>query len=223
MTSLTPHLRPKIPADVSQPSLPTPPPEEALEPHLSPVLGAALSGVEDKKQKRYIPAQFPSFPSRHTYKYTAEWTRREEDPRKIREKATEEGRMGEEALRGLASSGAARSSRDATSGMGNSISGQKRRQREEMWEKMIDEVTKPASKPALPNGDMELDFGHMESDSRDGLDLRTKTRVSKADMRILVNYERPYWRKEAQPERPRLRQQKASLVNGELNDTAATQ
>ncbi|KAK2747985.1 hypothetical protein FQN57_001576 [Myotisia sp. PD_48] len=51
----------------------------------------------------YIPTNFPRFPSKHTYQETPVFvTKRETDPEKIRERATEEGRLGEEALRKLA-------------------------------------------------------------------------------------------------------------------------
>ncbi|KAI9699829.1 MAG: hypothetical protein M1836_002864 [Candelina mexicana] len=213
VSSLIPHLQLKVPPDISQPSLPTPPPEEALERPLSPILGTALSGSHDKQQRRYIPIQFPSFPSRHTYKHTAEWTHREEDPRRIREKATEEGRMGEEALRRLASTKAAQNSQQAVAGVREGSSGQKRKERGAMWENMIEAVRQQKSKPILPNGDADRGLDDPVSDKLDGLDVRTRHRVSKADLRVLVNYERPYWRKDAQSERPKLRQA-ASLANG---------
>ncbi|KAI9712234.1 MAG: hypothetical protein M1812_006969 [Candelaria pacifica] len=210
VSSLIPHLRPKLPPDILQPSLPTQPPEEALEPPLSPMLGTALSGGDDKKQRRYIPTQFPAFPSRHTYSQTPEWTHREQDPRKIREKATEEGRMGEEALRRLASTGAARSSKRAVGGVRGSLSGQKRREREEMWEKTIEAIMQPTVKSALPNGDTEVDLNDLESDRLVALSAPARNRVSKADLRVLVNYERPYWRKDAQSDRTK----QAPLPNG---------
>ena len=46
----------------------------------------------------HYPKHFPHLPSSHTYKATSRYTPRESDPRKIRERATEEGRMGEAAL-----------------------------------------------------------------------------------------------------------------------------
>ncbi|OBT39937.1 hypothetical protein VE00_09454 [Pseudogymnoascus sp. WSF 3629] len=60
-----------------------------------------LSGAVDKLTKPFIPKKFPAFPSKHTYKATEVMPDRETDPRKIREKATEASRHGEEALRRL--------------------------------------------------------------------------------------------------------------------------
>lgn len=44
------------------------------------------------------PKHFPHLPGSHTYKATSTYTPRELNPRRIRERATEEGRMGEAAL-----------------------------------------------------------------------------------------------------------------------------
>jgi len=87
------------------PLLPTPPPEDAFHrEHQLPtsLLGPGLDGKADKKKDRYIPSHLPPFPSQHTYKDTPVFPDREVDPRRIRELATEEGKLGEEALRKLA-------------------------------------------------------------------------------------------------------------------------
>ena len=87
------------------PLLPTPPPEDLFH-KVSQLptsfLGPGLDGREDKKKDLYIPSNFPAFPSKHTYKDTPVFPTREVDPRRIRELATEEGKLGEEALRKLA-------------------------------------------------------------------------------------------------------------------------
>ncbi|OJD10875.1 hypothetical protein AJ78_08227 [Emergomyces pasteurianus Ep9510] len=86
-------------------SLPTPPPSSPDPATDLPFLGSDLSGTPHRQLSSHIPKHFPNFPSRHTYQETAVFTTRETDPRKIREKATEEGRLGEEALRKLARAG----------------------------------------------------------------------------------------------------------------------
>lgn len=105
LSSLEPHLNPPVNAYPLQ--LQTPPPDE-VEAHLSQLfLGPELSGEADRADRSFVPSHFPPFPSRHTYRDSAVYTEREKDLRKIRELATEEGRLGEAALRKLA--GAVRS------------------------------------------------------------------------------------------------------------------
>lgn len=87
--------------DFSRPSLlPTPPPEESQRTSLS-FLDDTITPLENRLASKYVPATFPPFPSKHTYKHTSVYTDRERDPRRIRELATEEGRLGEQALRKL--------------------------------------------------------------------------------------------------------------------------
>jgi len=85
--------------------LPTPPPEDVFrrESQLpASLLEHGLDSLADKRKDRYIPSHLPPFPSQHTYKTTPVFPTREADPRRIRELATEEGKLGEEALRKLA-------------------------------------------------------------------------------------------------------------------------
>jgi Transcription factor TFIID complex subunit 8 C-term len=99
---LLPRLTPKPTAPLSL--LPTPPPDDFFNTHELPesILGSDLTGKEQKRRDPHIPASFPAFPSQHTFKGTAILPPRERDPRRIRELATEEGRLGEQALRKLA-------------------------------------------------------------------------------------------------------------------------
>lgn len=82
------------------PLLPTPPPEDDDSASLL-LLQDDDRSIAQRKSLPYIPATFPPFPSKHTYKHTSVYTDRERDPRRIRELATEEGRLGEQALRKL--------------------------------------------------------------------------------------------------------------------------
>ena len=99
---LPPRMTPKAPAPLSL--LPTPPPDDFFNTHELPesILGSDLTGKEQKRRDPHIPSSFPAFPSQHTFKGTAILPPRERDPRRIRELATEEGRLGEQALRKLA-------------------------------------------------------------------------------------------------------------------------
>lgn len=83
--------------------LPTPPPDDVF--HTSTSLPAKILGPELSAQKRpsFIPSTLPALPSKHTYRDTAVYPGRETDARRIRELATSEGKLGEEALRKLTS------------------------------------------------------------------------------------------------------------------------
>jgi hypothetical protein len=84
---------------------PTPPPEDPFEDKVNlptDFLGADLDGKAALKRFTFTPSALPPLPSAHTYKDTAVFANRETDSRKIRELATEEGKLGEQALRKLA-------------------------------------------------------------------------------------------------------------------------
>jgi len=98
--SLEPHLKHPIAASKLRIQLDGSP--EVVQPKLTPSLpGDELSGEMDKRAKQYIPKHFPSFPSKHTYKWTEKDSKRETDARKIREQASVQARQGEDALRRL--------------------------------------------------------------------------------------------------------------------------
>ena len=85
--------------------LPTPPPEDSF--HRDTGLPASLLGPEldvqaSLKAFHHRPNFLPPLPSAHTYKSTNFFPKRETDSRRIRELATEEGKLGEQALRKLA-------------------------------------------------------------------------------------------------------------------------
>ena len=84
----------------SPPLLPTPPPDDHTPPSLD-TLNMQRNGPPDRK-KGLVPTSFPALPAEHAYRQSAVYPTREDDPRRIRELATEEGRMGEQALRRLA-------------------------------------------------------------------------------------------------------------------------
>lgn len=134
---LHPHLNPPVSKERTQLRLELEPilkPEWSVPPKL---LGDELSGEKDKLTKSYIPKKFPSFPSKHTYKATEVMPQREADPRKVREKATEDARHGEEALRRLVGIGkvgeqkAARKFKDPDAKL-----------RHELWEAAMAELLK---------------------------------------------------------------------------------
>ena len=90
---------------INPPLLLTPPPDDEFHREFqlpTSVLGPGLDGRADQRKDNYIPSHLPPFPSQHTYKDTPVFSNREVDPRRIRELATEEGKLGEAALRNLA-------------------------------------------------------------------------------------------------------------------------
>ena len=129
-SKLEQHLdtQPFVP-DQLLPELPPPPPSEEPPPALDDLLGPELSGKPIKETKKWIPKHLPAFPSKHAWQATPVYTNREQDPRKIREKATEEGILAEQALRKLMTANKAGIEKQGTS---------KRRQskRQEVTEKL---------------------------------------------------------------------------------------
>lgn len=93
----SPMINPTLP--------PTPPPDDVFHTHIelpASFLGPELSKQGDIKKYTFNATTLPPLPSAHTYKNSAVYTARETDSRKIREMATEEGKLGEQALRKLA-------------------------------------------------------------------------------------------------------------------------
>ena len=85
--------------------LPTPPPDDAFHGNVNPpdsFLGPKLNSQGDLRRFSRTTSSLPPLPSAHTYKDTAVFPQRETDTRRIRELATEEGKLGEQALRRLA-------------------------------------------------------------------------------------------------------------------------
>ena len=96
LRSLLPHLDPPVKEILPLYAEPAISNDDA---RLLEMFSTGLDGPQTRLA--HAPARLPLLPSRHTYKSTAAFMPRERDPRVIRERATEEGRMGEEALRRL--------------------------------------------------------------------------------------------------------------------------
>jgi hypothetical protein len=94
---------------INPPLYPTPPPDDEyhnITPLPSKFLGPELDGHGRLRQYTYATKGLPELPSAHTFRDTPVFPKRESDTRRIRELATHEGKLGEQALRKLA--GAAR-------------------------------------------------------------------------------------------------------------------
>lgn len=91
--------------DINPPLLPTPPPDDAFHDNIAlppSFLGPELNNQNALTRFTMTPASLPPLPSAHSYKDTEVFPQRETDTRRIRELATEEGKLGEQALRKLA-------------------------------------------------------------------------------------------------------------------------
>ncbi|KAL8966659.1 MAG: hypothetical protein Q9197_005862 [Variospora fuerteventurae] len=191
LRSLIPHLRPPIPKRRTRVILPYEPSEEE-EQHSHEFLGAALYDASTRTNQLYVPHHLPPFPSKHTYRATEEFPVREEDPRKIRERATEEGRLGEEALRRLVSARVADRPSSARAGRAaNSL----RTKREELWKATMQAATAQYLSEHPQDADMmDLDF------SRHGAGPANPNygRISSA-----VNADRKFWRKPGPIQKPK--------------------
>lgn len=223
-SDLFPHLQlPQLPS-VALPPIPAPPPDEPLPPDLEALMGGALSGRAAKTQRRYVPSHLPDLPARHTWEATPVYPEREVDPRKIRERATQEGILAEKALRKLVAARQEDSKRDGLvsqdhAAMVNGVSEAKqaRRSREDdMFEETMvaimaeDEAAearkrqKAQQTAPVMNTSFEMDLGFdsamdIETSEPEEPGLTTLAlQTSIEPPSQLVNYERRYWRRGAQ-------------------------
>lgn len=102
ISSLKPHLKNPVAKEKLVPDYfdPAPIPEDAdyfRTPSMD-FLGPDLDGNADREDKPWIPTSLPSFPSKHTYKFTSVETAAP-DPEKKRAEATADARKAEKALR----------------------------------------------------------------------------------------------------------------------------
>ncbi|MCJ1482153.1 hypothetical protein MMC06_002315 [Schaereria dolodes] len=214
LKSLLPHLDPPVSPLKSQfplcvDSLPADEPTKQLS-----LLGRFLNGTVNKPLNIYVPQHFPDLPSQHTYKATAEFTKWEDNPKKIRERATEDSRMGEEALRRLVSVSLPRNRTQAPISHSERVT--IRRRREELWEVTMDAMKRDT---------------HMDgpaSEHQNQMDIDTDDRAStygvKADSSLgpVVNADRVYWRKGAIVN-PHARAQLANgILSGDIRAQAST-
>jgi hypothetical protein len=184
---LEPQLSLSIPADISCPVIPDPDPAPSPAPDFSHLLQPLIT----VRPPPYIPNHFPSLPPRHAWKQTAVFPEREKDARKMREKATEEGMLAENALRRLAAAAktgalnAERKRHDALSGVGKVRNGARRgRGGVGVAEDTFADVLKD-----IGGTDEVLDLDMDGTATKeDGMDLGMPEGVA-------VNYEIGHWRK----------------------------
>lgn len=95
---LKPQLDLRLPDDLSCPRIAEPDPAPPPAPNFASLLEPLIS----PNPPTYIPKHFPPLPPEHAWKQTPVYPEREKDARKMREKATQEGLLAEQALRKLA-------------------------------------------------------------------------------------------------------------------------
>ena len=190
LRALLPHLDPPVNPTKSQYSLSFESQSAEQQQQVSAV-NFFLNNNSQAGTRSYIPKDFPAFPSEHTYKATPDVPVRAHDPRQVRERATEEGRLGEAALRRLVSSGADESL--TASAQNPRAEKSMRAKRDRAWKEAMEAVdAKPdlgeATSPSLQN------WQHNTKEARDGLPLRSRAYVSTE-----VNADKKYWRKPVLP------------------------
>lgn len=197
-----------IPPSLLQPHFDPPAPPEAAPPNTESLLGPELSGKADKDTRSYIPSHFPPFPSKHTYKATPVFTKREHDPRKIREKATEEGIQAEQSLRKLM---AAQKAGIQKRNVGNRKRSKRMKQNDQLWQSAMTELLadekqlerKEVEQRAREDRDDAEDDDHFmfngdaPPEARKHRTPRTVDRNVNLEEGVHVNYEQKYWRKSA--------------------------
>lgn len=168
---------------------PTPPPEP--EPDLSELLGPELDGSKDTRGRLY--KHLPPFPSKHTYTSTPLFTERPTEPRQIREKATHEARLAEQALRKLLAMSVTKKDGKKASEKGTEgAQVDKRRQKRDLeWEKAFEELS---GEPKVNGIDTQA-FAQVSTNT-EALGVGQKPVLGdEGFLEVIVNSDSQYWRK----------------------------
>lgn len=188
LRSLVPHLDPPVLPSLSQFPLESEFVQDDEQQHLR-FLGPILNGAPGGHARSYIPKHFPDFPSKHTYKATAEFPDREQDPKKVRERATEEGRLGEEALRRLVGAASNRPAHEAQQRQGMKSM---RVRRDQLFLETMQAVTAGAP----DSQDVDSGYGSFEKGKQKEGEV-TGAAFGNGRLSSAVNSEKRYWRKPA--------------------------
>ncbi|USP78492.1 hypothetical protein yc1106_05766 [Curvularia clavata] len=187
----------EVPPSLLQPYFAPPVPPEAPPPDTESLLGPELSGKADKETRSYIPKHFPAFPSKHTYIATPVFTNREHDPRKIREKATEEGISAEQSLRKLM---AAQKAGVQKQNVGKRKRSKRMKESDKLWQAamtdLLDEELQREKDEERRQAQMDLDDEDGWNTSHDAPQRQPPAdRNVNLEEGVHVNYDRKYWRK----------------------------
>ena len=184
LRALLPHLDPPVPSSKSQINLRRQIKKDDEQEHLRLLSSFLSSRTDAVVEMEFIPKHFPHLPSKHTYKATPEFLDREQDPRKTRERATEEGKLGEEALRRLVS--AASQIKAVDVGQANKKPSARER-RAEMWQQTMQEVSRKQSSPDA----MVVETVTNQVDAQQD----NSTTKWAGSLGSVVNADRRFWRK----------------------------
>jgi transcription initiation factor TFIID subunit 8 len=192
---LQPQLSVSVPEGVSNPPIEDPHPSDAPMLDFSDLLAPLMDPVPPK----YIPSHFPKLPPKHSWKHTDDYPDREQDARQMREKATEEGIMAEQALRKLAAAakvGAARGEKrrlEARPQLPAKVHKQERGRRKRVDSGQGEEMFGDMMREAV--GGIDGDEGQVIDLGMDGVsDLRGKGVDVGMPEGVLVNSEMGSWR-----------------------------
>ncbi|KAK5115317.1 hypothetical protein LTR62_001517 [Meristemomyces frigidus] len=182
-SNLKAQIKLPIPETISYPSIPAPAPAEPTAPDFS----ALLQPLTTQHPPRWIPSHFPALPARHSWQSTPVFPEREKDARKMRELATQEGQLAEQALRRLATAakaGAIKAEQrrsTALSGMGKVRDGVSGRQGKEKKDVFADVMLD------LGGVDVAVSMEGQGVGVQDGVDVGMPEGV-------VVNYDLGHWR-----------------------------
>jgi len=186
LRSLRRHLDPPISPQAVQPRLTAETEEENNNQKQLDIVAKFFSKrTPSTISKPQIPPHFPDLPSEHTYKFEEVYTSRETDPRIIREQATEERRLGEEALRKLVRADATKPSSTARSREKLTIQDRGRA----LWRETLESVLQEEGRAS-----MELNPGSPDRELETSLLDDVQKQISRYEG-YTINADRRYWRK----------------------------
>ncbi|KAL6709362.1 hypothetical protein ACN47E_001769 [Coniothyrium glycines] len=187
-----------IPPTLLQPHFDAPAPQEPPPPNTDSLLGPELSGRADKETRAYIPKHFPAFPSKHTYKATPVFTERENDPRKIREKATEEGILAEQTLRTLM---AAQKTGIQKQNVGKRKRSRRMKESDKLWQDAMTDLLAEEREREQAEEQRQARLDEENDDWDAPLEPRIRQPAVERNVNleegVHVNYDQKFWRKSA--------------------------
>lgn len=179
-----------IPDSVAAPFIPLPDPEQEPAPDFSALLEPLVA-----QPPSYIPSHFPQLPPSHAWRQTPVFPEREKDARRMRERATEESLLAEQALRKLAAAAKAgaikaeKRKENTLSGEGRKVQGARgRAARGVSGEGMFAQMLKEAGGGGGDDEAMDLVAGHDDEKHGDGVDVGMPEGV-------VVNWDMHGWRR----------------------------
>ena len=201
-SQLRPHIALHVPATIVQPALELSSPEPPPPPSLEGVLGATLSGATEKAAWQFVPRHLPDLPSRHTWQSTSTYSARETDPRKVRERATEEGVLAEKALRKLMAARYASKPKGHAHEAARDMQSAIARKNEEVWEETLRAVEQTDDAAFELFGVENPDWIASSDQKRDLLTNgdpgdAVDSNPTGLHEGMVVNYDRRYWRQSA--------------------------